>query len=99
VQCFALGELVAKHGLPSALPTDVPSQFWTLVICFYRLPLLLHAVMCFAVVLQAAVLGLDIRRHSELAMRPGEVRPLLLSRQQPDLQPMTIPCPRPPACV
>lgn len=50
-------------------------------------------------ILQAAVIGLDLRRHSELAMKPGEVRPLLLSRQKPDTQPRTIPCPRPPACV
>jgi hypothetical protein len=57
------------------------------------------AVCCPCYALQAAVLGLDLRRHSELAMRPGEVRPLLLSRQQPDLQPMTLPCPRPPACM
>jgi hypothetical protein len=49
--------------------------------------------------LQAAVIGLDIRRHSELAMKPGEVRPLLLSRQKPDTRPMSLPCPRPPACV
>lgn len=49
--------------------------------------------------MQAAVLGLDLRRHRELAFRPGEVRPLLLSQQSFDTKPMTLPCPRPPACV
>eukprot|EP00878_Enallax_costatus_P029797 GHUV01032354.1.p1 GENE.GHUV01032354.1~~GHUV01032354.1.p1 ORF type:complete len:196 (+),score=38.97 GHUV01032354.1:435-1022(+) len=50
-------------------------------------------------VLQAAVLGVDIRRHKELGFRAGEVRPLLLSQKSFDTKPMTLPCPRPPSCV
>ncbi|KAF6257018.1 hypothetical protein COO60DRAFT_1461380 [Scenedesmus sp. NREL 46B-D3] len=49
-------------------------------------------------ILQAAVLGVDLRRHRELKFRPGEVRVLLLSDKPFDAAPMTLPCPRPPAC-
>jgi hypothetical protein len=50
------------------------------------------------VLLQAAVLGVDIRQHRQLGFRPGEVRVLLLSDKPYDTAPMTLACPKPPAC-
>jgi hypothetical protein len=59
---------------------------------------LLFTVLLLLLLLQAAVLGVEIRRHRELGFRPGEVRVLLLSDTPFDAAPMTLPCPRPPAC-
>lgn len=49
-------------------------------------------------ILQAAVLGVDLRQHRQLGFRPGEVRVLLLSDKPFDTAPMSLPCPKPPAC-
>jgi len=49
-------------------------------------------------ILQAAVLGVDLRAHSRYQLEPGEVRRLELSTLDRDDSPRTIPCPRPPAC-
>ncbi|GBF88682.1 phosphoglycerate bisphosphoglycerate mutase family protein [Raphidocelis subcapitata] len=49
-------------------------------------------------ILQAAVLGVDLRQHTRYAFGPGEVRELQLAAEAWDASPRTIPCPRPPAC-
>ncbi|GLI70275.1 hypothetical protein VaNZ11_015207, partial [Volvox africanus] len=50
-------------------------------------------------VLQAAVLGVDLRNHRRFAFRPGEVRPLLLSTEAFDASPLSFSCPDPPRCT
>ncbi|CAK0756580.1 hypothetical protein CVIRNUC_002467 [Coccomyxa viridis] len=50
-------------------------------------------------VLQAALLGLDLRRHSQLAMRPGEVRAVELASASPALYSGKVTCARPPNCL
>lgn len=50
-------------------------------------------------VLQAAVLGVDLRAHHRFSFAPGEVRRLELSQLEPPTPPGSLPCPRPPACV
>lgn len=49
-------------------------------------------------ILQAAVLGADLRQHTRYYFRPGEVRELQLSADAYDSSPMTVSCPRPPSC-
>ncbi|GLC40928.1 hypothetical protein PLESTF_001057200 [Pleodorina starrii] len=49
-------------------------------------------------VLQAGVLGLDLRQHRRFAFRPGEVRPLILSSVAFDASPRSFACPDPPKC-
>ncbi|KAG2445325.1 hypothetical protein HYH02_008791 [Chlamydomonas schloesseri] len=50
-------------------------------------------------VLQAAVLGVDLRQHRRYAFRPGEVRPLQLSTVSFDTKPVSFSCPDPPKCT
>jgi hypothetical protein len=50
-------------------------------------------------VLQAAVLGADLRTRSDFAFEPGEARRLRLSAVSYDDAPLTLACPRPPACL
>lgn len=49
-------------------------------------------------VLQASVLGVDLRDHGRFKFAPGEVRYLELSSVEPDYSSVVIPCPRPPIC-
>ncbi|MEW5306712.1 MAG: hypothetical protein WDW36_009156 [Sanguina aurantia] len=49
-------------------------------------------------VLQAAVLGVDLRQHSRYAFRAGEVRPLQLSSIPPTYAPFQMTCSSPPNC-
>ncbi|CAL8462586.1 g2119 [Coccomyxa elongata] len=50
-------------------------------------------------VLQAALLGLDLRRHGDLAMRPGEVRAVELAAEAPVYYSGKVSCARPPNCL
>ncbi|KAG2502041.1 hypothetical protein HYH03_000535 [Edaphochlamys debaryana] len=50
-------------------------------------------------VLQAAVLGVDLRQHRRYAFRSGEVRPLQLAAEAFDGRPMRFSCPDPPKCT
>ena len=50
-------------------------------------------------VLQAALLGLDLRRHAQLALRPGEVRAVELASDEPALYSGKVTCVRPPNCL
>ena len=49
-------------------------------------------------ILQAAVLGADLRRHERFAFASGEVRELMLSDVEYDSAPRSLPCPNPPSC-
>uniref|UniRef100_A0A061RZ05 Phosphoglycerate bisphosphoglycerate mutase family protein n=1 Tax=Tetraselmis sp. GSL018 TaxID=582737 RepID=A0A061RZ05_9CHLO len=49
-------------------------------------------------ILQAAVLGADLRRHGEFGFRPGEARALELGTAPRDDSPARVACARPPAC-
>jgi broad specificity phosphatase PhoE len=49
-------------------------------------------------ILQAGVLGIDLRGHRKFAVLPGEVRQLEISTLQRDDSPRQIPCPNPPWC-
>jgi hypothetical protein len=48
---------------------------------------------------QAALLGLDLRRHGDLAMRPGEVRAVELAAEAPTYYSGKVACARPPNCL
>ena len=50
-------------------------------------------------VLQAALLGLDLRKHAELGLRPGEVRAVQLATETPALYSGKVVCARPPNCL
>ena len=50
-------------------------------------------------VLQAALLGLDLRSHAQLGMRPGEVRAVELASASPALYSGKVTCARPPNCL
>ena len=50
-------------------------------------------------VLQAALLGLDLRKHAELGLRPGEVRAVQLATESPALYSGKVVCARPPNCL
>lgn len=50
-------------------------------------------------VLQAALLGLDLRKHAELGLRPGEVRAVELVSVEPALYSGKVVCARPPNCL
>ena len=51
-------------------------------------------------VLQAAVLGVDLRQHHAFAFAPGEVRQLELSPvREREAPPTSFACPRPPQCL
>jgi hypothetical protein len=50
-------------------------------------------------VLQAALLGVDLRSHSDLALRPGEVRMLELAGEAPEYFSGKVACQRPPSCM
>lgn len=50
-------------------------------------------------VLQAAVLGTDLRQHARYSFRPGQARLLQLSAEAPDDSPRTLACTRPPNCL
>ena len=50
-------------------------------------------------VLQAAVLGSDLRSRSDHAFEPGEARQLRLGAVSYDDAPLTLACKRPPACL
>ena len=50
-------------------------------------------------VLQAALLGLDLRKHAELGLRPGEVRAVELASVEPTLYSGKVVCARPPNCL
>ena len=78
------------RGTASSPPLPRPS--------FTRRPLLLLRSDVLSV-LQASVLGVDLRAHREYAFAPGEARALALSTLERDDSPRTIPCPRPPQCV
>lgn len=49
-------------------------------------------------ILQAAVLGVDLRQHVRYAFAPGEVRPMALSDTDYDTRPVQFACPNPPSC-
>lgn len=50
-------------------------------------------------ILQAAVLGVDLRSHARLfGFAPGEVRELRLSDTDFDAEPRSFACPNPPSC-
>jgi hypothetical protein len=49
-------------------------------------------------ILQAAVLGVDLREHGKYGFAPGEARILERSTLPWDDSPRTIPCPNPPKC-
>lgn len=49
-------------------------------------------------ILQAAVLGVDLRQHTRFAFSPGEVRQLQLSETAWDASPVQFACPNPPSC-
>jgi hypothetical protein len=50
-------------------------------------------------VLQAAVLGVDLRGHRRYGFAPGEARRLELSTVEREEPPSSLACPRPPQCV
>ena len=50
-------------------------------------------------VLQAAVLGVDLRSHHRYAFAPGEARRLELAEGERPEPPTSFACPRPPQCV
>lgn len=50
-------------------------------------------------VMQAAVLGVDLRGHRRYAFAPGEARRLELSTVERAEPPSSLACPRPPQCV
>ena len=50
-------------------------------------------------ILQAALLGMDLRRHAELGLRPGEVRAVELATESPALYSGKVTCARPPNCL
>ena len=47
---------------------------------------------------QAALLGLDLRRHAEFGLRPGEVRTVELAPEAPPDFSGSISCAQPPSC-
>jgi broad specificity phosphatase PhoE len=49
-------------------------------------------------ILQAGVLGVDLRGHRKYEVLPGKVRSLELSTLERDDSPRQIPCPNPPQC-
>jgi broad specificity phosphatase PhoE len=49
-------------------------------------------------ILQAGVLGIDLRGHRKFAVLPGHVRQLEISTVERDDSPRQIPCPHPPQC-
>ena len=51
-------------------------------------------------VIQAALVGADLRSHGQFAFQPGEVRQLQLaaSRDADFFSPRTLACPNPPMC-
>jgi broad specificity phosphatase PhoE len=49
-------------------------------------------------ILQAGVLGIDLRGHGKFEVLPGQVRQLVLSTVERDDSPRQIPCPHPPQC-
>lgn len=49
-------------------------------------------------VLQAGVLGSDLRNHAEHAFKPGEVRQLVLGATAYDPSPRQFACRKPPKC-
>lgn len=49
-------------------------------------------------ILQAGVLGIDLRGHRKFAVYPGEIRQLEISTVQRDDSPRQIPCANPPQC-
>ncbi len=49
-------------------------------------------------ILQAGILGTDLRNHSEHGFRPGEVRQMNLSATAYDPSPKQFRCRRPPKC-
>jgi broad specificity phosphatase PhoE len=50
-------------------------------------------------VLQAAVLGVDLRSHHTYAFAPGEARRLELATGERPEPPTSFACPRPPQCI
>ncbi len=50
-------------------------------------------------VLQAALLGFDLRKHAQLGLRPGEVRAVQLASEEPALYSGKVVCARPPNCL
>lgn len=50
-------------------------------------------------ILQAGVLGVDLRSHRAYAFQPGEARRLQLSSEERPPPPTSFACPRPPQCV
>jgi broad specificity phosphatase PhoE len=50
-------------------------------------------------ILQAAVKGVDLRRHDLFAFEPGQVRSLELSEVEFDAAPQRMACPNPPKCT
>lgn len=49
-------------------------------------------------VLQAAVLGVDLRQHRQFGIAAGEVQPLLLSQTPAAAETIRFACPKPPNC-
>ena len=50
-------------------------------------------------ILQAAILGIDLRQHGQFAFKPGEVRPVQLSTQPANFGNSKFACPNPPRCT
>ena len=50
-------------------------------------------------VLQAALLGFDLRKHAQLGLSPGEVRAVQLASEEPALYSGKVVCARPPNCL
>lgn len=50
-------------------------------------------------ILQAGVLGVDLRSHRTYAFQPGEARRLQLSAEERPPPPTSFACPRPPQCI
>lgn len=50
-------------------------------------------------IMQAAILGADLRNHRRFAFKPGAVLPLQLSADTWDEAPRTLACPQPPQCL
>lgn len=48
---------------------------------------------------QAALLGLDLRAHAGLGLRPGEVRVVELAAEAPKDFSGSVSCARPPSCL
>ena len=56
-------------------------------------------VLSYVFAAQAALLGVDLRRHAELGLRPGEVRAVALATEAPPDFSGSLSCARPPACL